>query len=119
MNISLEKEIELLFSKESQKKDKNWMQNEAERESEKGTKGSLREYFKLKDDEHITVKNNQNTNFRLYPEGKKLQLSFDYQIWLERDTFIVTHWHKSEDKWYVILKNGSDLFCNDVREIVE
>lgn len=55
MNISLEKEIELLFSKESQKKDKNWMQNEAERESEKGTKGSLREYFKLKDDEHITI----------------------------------------------------------------
>lgn len=77
------------------------------------------EYKKSNNSIIDTVKNNQNTNFRLYPEGKKLQLSFDYQIWLERDTFIVTHWHKSGDKWYVILKNGSDLFCNDVREIVE
>lgn len=51
-----------------------------------------------------TVKNNQNTNFRLYPE---------------RDTFIVTHWYKSGDKWCVILLDGRDLYCDDVREIVE
>lgn len=72
-NISLEQEIENLFSEESQKKDKNWMQDEAEREKEKGTKGSLREYFKLKDDEHITIEMIENELKRLkgkYPNGK-------------------------------------------------
>lgn len=58
MSISLEEYIEEnIFSKsiESQKNNKKWMQKEAEREEKKDTKGSLREYFKLKEDEHITM----------------------------------------------------------------
>lgn len=55
MNTSLENYFDKIFSTKSQKKDKSWMQDEAEREKEKGTTGALRNYFKLKDDEHLTI----------------------------------------------------------------
>lgn len=66
-----------------------------------------------------SVEIEQNNNFRQYPKGKKFQISFEHEIWLERDTFLVKHYHMSGNKVYVILLDGRELFCDDVREIIE
>lgn len=56
------------------------------------------------------------TSYRLYPEGRKLQLSYEHEVWLECDTVIATHWHQTMNGWYVKLKDGTDDFCDAVRE---
>lgn len=53
MNIFTTIEDEL-FSTESDNK-KKWMQEESKKEKNKGTTGSLREYFKLKKEDVLTV----------------------------------------------------------------
>lgn len=50
---SVESTIEDLFSTEASKK--KWMQEESKKEEDKGTVGSLRKYFKLKDGEAVTM----------------------------------------------------------------
>jgi len=51
---------------------KKWMQKEVKREEKAGTRGALRKYFSLKDDETITFKMIDDELSRLnkkYPDG--------------------------------------------------
>jgi hypothetical protein len=55
--------------------------------------------------------------FRQYPEGKKITVTFEHELGFERDTVLATHWHRVDGGWYVITKDGSEIWCDNVREV--
>jgi hypothetical protein len=55
--------------------------------------------------------------FRLYPEGKKVEVSIEHEMFVERDTVTARHWHKVDGGWYVIRLDSVEIWCDAVKEI--
>lgn len=57
------------------------------------------------------------TDYRVYPDGVVLETTIDHQFLPEKDTVIATHWHKIENKFYIITKDSTELWVDHIKEI--
>lgn len=55
--------------------------------------------------------------FRLFPDGRPLEITQEHELGIERDTVVAVHWHKVENKWYVITKDSTELWVDKVKEL--
>ena len=47
----------------------------------------------------------------------KLETTIEHQMIPEKDTIIATHWHKVDNKFYIILPDSTDVWVDNVREL--
>jgi len=55
--------------------------------------------------------------FRQYPDGKRVEVTFDHELGFERDTVLARSWIQSGNKWYVMCIDSTDIWCDNVKEL--
>jgi hypothetical protein len=56
-------------------------------------------------------------SWRQFPEGKAVQILFEHQFMPQMDTVIIYHYHKVDDKFYVVTLDGREIWCDNVIEL--
>lgn len=52
-----------------------------------------------------------------YPKGKKIEITIEHQLLPTIDTVIATHWHRVDNKFYVLLKDSIEKWVDNVTEL--
>ena len=55
--------------------------------------------------------------WRIFPDGKWCEIVYERQFLPEKDTVSVRHYHKSDNKWYVITIDNRELWCDQITEL--
>jgi hypothetical protein len=55
--------------------------------------------------------------WRQCPEGERYELVYSRDLYLQKDTIIVRHYHKSGDMWYVIDTAGTEYWCDYLKKL--
>lgn len=59
----------------------------------------------------------RSEGFRNYPDGKKVIVTYEHELGFERDTVLARSWIQSGNKWYVMLTDSTDVWCDNVKEL--
>jgi hypothetical protein len=57
------------------------------------------------------------SQWRVWPEGISCEITFEHQLIPERDTLLVKHWHKVDNRFYVLPLSGGEIWCDNVKEL--
>lgn len=58
-----------------------------------------------------------SADWRQYPQGKQIEITIEHEFLSDKDSVCVTHYHKSESKWYVVLCDSTEIYVDKIREL--
>lgn len=56
-------------------------------------------------------------DWRVWPKGKLCEITYEHQFLPERDTLLVRHYHKVNEKYYILPLDGGELWADNVKEL--